>query len=330
MKRFRIFATAVLFSVCAVMSAQNEEKPEYEYTFNPHLFIQGNVGLQYTLGEVSFFDLTSFNAQLGVGYEFTPSIAARFSVNGWQSRGGMTGDFLLDGKERYWDWKYINPSVDVLVDLTNLIGGFNPERKISAGVLAGIGANFVFSNENAEKVKADLVNNYQTQYNVDICADVMEFIHLPGHEDHTTIDERRSLFWPFRLGAFMDYHINDNWSANLELQANTLSDQYNSKKTWNTDWYFNALIGVKYCFGPTYDKKAKEKMVPVSEAADYAECEPVETVVEKVVEKPQRSYPSHSRSTCPYHPRSGGRNSTRALRRYTVPSSQTAQNMPDN
>ena len=229
------------------------------------------MGGQYTLGEIPFFDLTYFNAQLGFGYEFTPSVALRLSVNGWKSFGGIDENFTPDGNRYSWSWNYVSPSLDAMFDLTNMIGGFNPERKFSAGLLAGIGANIVFSNKEAEDAKQDLINAYNTT--VDISGDVMEYV-----------ENRRTLYWPFRFGGFVDYHINDNWAVGLELQANTLSDQYNSKKTWNTDWYFNGLVGLKYCFGPTHSKTPKEKMVPASEIPECPEVEP--QVVKEVVEKP--------------------------------------------
>lgn len=271
MKRFRILTTALLLSVCAVLPAQENEEQEYDYTFNPHFFIQGNIGGQYTLGEIPFFDLTYFNAQLGFGYEFTPSVALRLSVNGWKSFGGIDENFTPDGNRYSWSWNYVSPSLDLMFDLTNMIGGFNPERKLSAGLLAGIGANFVFSNKEAEDAKQDLIAAYNTT--VDISGDVMEYV-----------ENRRTLYWPFRFGGFVDYHINDNWAVGLEMQANTLSDQYNSKKTWNTDWYFNGLIGVKYCFGPTHSKTPKEKMIPASQAPECPEVEP--EVIKEIVEKP--------------------------------------------
>ena len=281
MKKLRIFASAILLMVCAVMPAvaqEAQEEQEYEYTFNPHWFLQGQVGAQHTLGEISFIDLTAPNIQLGGGYEFSPSLAARLSVNFWKSRAGISKEFAPDHEDYKWDWNYVAPSLDLMVDLTNLIGGFNPERKVGAGLFAGIGANYTFSNSKAENAKARLVENYKTVYdsNVDVSDEVMEYV-----------EDRRSLFWPFRFGGFFDWHLNDNWAINLELQANTLSDQYNSKKTWNTDWYFNGLVGVKYCFGSTYDKQPKEKMIPESEAANYAPaCDPIEKTDTVVVKEP--------------------------------------------
>jgi outer membrane protein OmpA-like peptidoglycan-associated protein len=295
MKKLRIFASAILVMVCAVMPAQAQNKggdeTEYEYTFNPHLFIQAQGGIQYTLGETAFSKLLSPNVQIGVGYEFTPSIAARLSLNAWQSKGGFDKDWVFYNLDNYeWKFTYLAPSIDAMLDLTNLIGGFNPERKIGVGILAGIGMNVVLNNDEAGDVKKDYTEKatgdayndpaLSQQTKDDIAARILPYY------------DKKSLYFPIRFGANVDWHINDNWSLGLELNANSIGDEYNSKQDHNhsignSDWYFNTLLGVKYCFGSTYDKKAKEKMIPVSNAADYApECDPVEKVVEKIVETP--------------------------------------------
>lgn len=69
-------------------------------------------------------------------------------------------------------------------------------------------------------------------------------------------------------------------AINIEGNANILSDKFNSKKAGNSDWQFNALVGLNIKFGKGY-KETK----PV-----YYEPEPV--VVEQpkpapVIEQPQ-------------------------------------------
>ena len=278
MKSYKLFATAVLMSFCAVLPAQAQktagQDQQYEYVFNPHWFIQGQFGGQYTLGELKFSDLTSLNAQVGAGYEFNPWLAARLSFNFWQGKEG----FKKDKDNTYkWDWKYVAPTIDAMFDLSNAIGGFNPERKISLGAIVGLGMNVVFSKDDADKTIDEIVAGYPAGI-------------APGFYKNAT-----GPFAVGRLGAYIDWHITDNLALGLELQSNTtlFNDKYNSKAAndGNWDWYFNGLVGLKYCFGgdggKTYEKRAKEKLVPVSEAANYApDCDPVEKVVEKVVEKP--------------------------------------------
>jgi flagellar motor protein MotB len=61
-------------------------------------------------------------------------------------------------------------------------------------------------------------------------------------------------------------------SVGLEAQANILSDHYNSKKAPNSDFYFNALAGVKIALGDTHRSKV---------------VEPCNQIVEKIVEVPK-------------------------------------------
>jgi len=274
MKSYKIFATTVLMSLCAVLpiQAQKSAGPQYDYDFNPHWFIQGQIGGQYTLGELKFADLLSPNAQIAVGYEFNPWLAARLSFDLWQSKAG----YKRDSNNTYkWKWNYVAPSVDAMFDFTTLIGGYNPERKISAGAIAGLGMNVVFGKDEAKDARNAIIASYPAGTNQDLI--------VPYYDE-------KGPFFAFRLGAYCDWNITDNLALGLELQSNVTSDKYNSKKASperNADWYFNALVGVKYCFGQTYDKKVKEQMIPVSEANNYAKCpDPVEKIVEKVVEKP--------------------------------------------
>ena len=73
--------------------------------FNPHWYLQGQVGGQYTLGEIPFGELLSPNAQLGIGYNFSPVFGVRMGINAWQSKGGWR-------EPNYkWAWNYVNPNV---------------------------------------------------------------------------------------------------------------------------------------------------------------------------------------------------------------------------
>ena len=70
MKIKKTILSCLLMLGCVSASAQ-QPGAEPEYVFNPHWYVQVQpLGAQYTLGEVSFGDLLSYNAQLGVGYQF--------------------------------------------------------------------------------------------------------------------------------------------------------------------------------------------------------------------------------------------------------------------
>ena len=84
----KIIMSAVLLAGCYTASAQQEAATQE--VFNPHWFVQAQMGGQYTLGEVCFGDLLSGNAQIAGGYKFTPVWALRLAVGGWQSKAVLT------------------------------------------------------------------------------------------------------------------------------------------------------------------------------------------------------------------------------------------------
>ncbi|MBO7112763.1 MAG: OmpA family protein [Bacteroidaceae bacterium] len=275
MKKLKIFATALLLSVCAVMPVQAQDnsgngEPEYDYTFNRHWFIQAQGGVQYTLGEIPFAELLSPNVQIGLGYEFNPWLAARLSVDFWQSKAGVKRDADRTFK---WSWNYVAPSIDAMFDITNLIKGFNPERKFGFGLFAGVGLNF-YGKGDVESKREELLATYPAAWDM---------------QTPIKYYDQKGLPFVGRLGTFADWHITDKWALGLEVQANFLTDKYNSVKANdnNVDWYFNGLLGIKYCFGKTHDKTPKVMLIPVTEAGDYAPaCDPVEKIVEKTVQVP--------------------------------------------
>ncbi|WP_289862137.1 OmpA family protein [uncultured Duncaniella sp.] len=265
MKINKLFLTAS-FALCAAFMANAQEaQEETEYVFQPHWYVQGQVGMQETLGETSFGKLASFNAQVGVGYRFNPVLGARLIFNGWTSKGSIE----VDGKRSDWKWNYVAPTVNATVDLVNLIGGFNPERPVNAGIFAGIGANIAARNGEANDVNNALKASVYKDLDAAARPDVLRNIW--------TGTKARFVG---QFGVYADYNLTSNLKLGLELQANVLPDGYNSKKAGNTDWYFNGLVGVKYAFGTTFTKQKRKKC-----CAATAEPKIIEKIVEVPVEK---------------------------------------------
>ncbi|MDE5585785.1 MAG: OmpA family protein [Muribaculaceae bacterium] len=236
-----------------------------EYSYVPNWYIQGQFGGQETLGESSFGHLFNPNAQIAVGYNFNPYIGARLAINAWQSKGafsmnkwGMNEqnqvvDNSISGR---WKWNYVAPTVDAVVNLTNLIGGYNPYRVVDVDLIAGIGANIAFNNKQA--------NNFNKQ------------LPAPGLE--LLWDGTKARFVG-QFGLDVNFNVSEHVALGIECMANVLPDGYNSKKAHNADWYFNGLVGVKYTFGPKYTKTTRTIEVPVQQP------QIIERIIEKVVEQ---------------------------------------------
>lgn len=253
--------------VVGANSANAQQKTEY--VFQPHWYVSAQGGAQYTLGEVSFGDLISPNVQASVGYNFNPIVGLRLGVNAWQSKAGLKGTYSLEEIpfEYNWKQKYVAPNLDVVVNLSNLIAGFNPERLVSVGIFAGIGANIGFDN-GAGAVSAEISSLYPKWVG-------------PNGQNIAHVWNGTKCRVQGRAGANVDFRLSGRVSLGVEVNANILSDHYNSKHAPNADWYFNALAGVKVNLGKTYTKKVVE-VVPETKTVERV----VEKVVEKIVEKP--------------------------------------------
>ena len=240
--------------------AQEEPKGTTEYVFEPHWYFQLQGGAQYTTGEADFGDMISPTIQGAIGYQFSQNVGARLAINAWQSKTGWRDDAGFNPHN--FSFSYVAPAIDLTFDLSNIIAGFNPNRKLSFGAFLGIGLNYRMQCDDAKHAKS-----YMDTYSYKD-----EFGWTPMYDDDA------SLFFKGQAGLTADYHINDAISVGIEGNFNMLSDRYNFKKVGNPDSYFNLLAGIKYNFGPTYSTR----FIPAPEP----EIRYVDKIVEKIVEVP--------------------------------------------
>ncbi len=250
-----LLAGAMLFAGASAMAQETIT----EYSYVPNWYIQGQFGGQETLGESSFGHLFSPNAQIAGGYNFNPYIGARLALNAWQSRAAQNFQSETVGNQR-WKWNYVAPTVDAVVNLTNLIGGYDPYRLVDVDFIAGIGANIAFSNDEAQKANAALTG--------------------AGADGLGLLWDGTTARFLGQFGLDLNFNVSESVAVGLEFMANVLPDGYNSKQAGNADWYFNGLVGVKYSFGPKYIKTTRTVELPVQQP------QIIERIVEKVVEAP--------------------------------------------
>lgn len=270
------FKSLILTALMAVagLSANAQDTQEVTYEYLPHWYFQGNVGAQYTLGEAKFGKLISPNAQLGVGYNFNPVLGLRLTVNGWQSKGGWANSVQVDryGMTSPYKWNYVAPALDLTVNLSNLISGFNPKRIVDISLFLGPEANIAFKNDEANANYAALAAGYAGNPNV-----------FEMDPDYNWTGTKIRPFGHF--GLDVDFKVSDRVKINLEGAANVGSDKYNSKKAENADWYFNALLGVKVALGKTYNTIVPEPVpVPVVDPTPAPTPAP-KPIVKKIEEK---------------------------------------------
>ena len=281
MKGIKSLFVASLFLLgagAAMAQATYTDKDGAEYTFKKHLFLNLQGGAQYTLGEAKLKDQISPNVQLGLGYQFSPVFGVRLQANGWQSKGGWNGySTNLSVKPITKDYKfnYVAPGLDFMFNLSNLFGGWNPNRVFNVVAFIGGGANIAWGNDEVNAIASDIATQYGQVG--------LSRYHLDYLWDGTKIN-------PFgRGGIDLNFRLSDAVSLVVEGNANVLSDKYNSKKAGNADWYFNALAGLRINLGKSYTKKEKEEPVYIApEPVVEPTPEPAPVIEEKKVEPIRR------------------------------------------
>ena len=257
----KLFALTLALALMGAAPAQAQTRDSV--AFKPHWFVQPQVGVGYHVGEAKFSKLLSPAAQLSVGRQFSPVFGLRLGASGWQARNWQAHPVAE------YKWNYVQANLDATVSLTNLIWGWNADRKWNVYGLVGVGLNIAFKNDDANRLAA-------TNESAGIPA-----LQNGGFEK---LWDGTKLLPAGRLGAGIEYALSERVALGLEYNANVLPDKWNSKKgkNDNMDWQQNLLVGVKIALGKT------RKHITIKEPAPVVE-QPKPVVGEKkptaVVEK---------------------------------------------
>ncbi|MDC2436545.1 OmpA family protein [Bacteroides ovatus] len=228
--KYHILLVTILMCTSDVFAWQSDDikqqafsKDEGKTVFSPHWVLSAQGGGAYTLGETNFGDLVSPSLAIALGYKFTPLFGVRAEVSGWQAKGGWVNPDIT------YTYKYLQGSVDAMLDLGNLCCGFNPKRFFNAYLFLGAGLNGAFDNDEAVNLNA---SGYKLQ----------------------RLWTGKKLYIAGRIGLGTNLRLNDHVAINLEVNTNMLSDKFNSKKGDNADWQFNGLVGLSFTLGKSYRK----------------------------------------------------------------------------
>ena len=252
----------ILVLFCLALTGAKAQTTRDSVAFQPHWFVQPQVGVGYHVGEAKFSKLLSPAAQLSVGRQFSPAFGLRLGASGWQARNWQTHPVAE------YKWNYVQANLDATVSLTNLIWGWNADRKWNVYGLAGVGLNVAFKNDDANALKA-----------------INESTGIPAlaNGGFEKLWDGTKLLPAGRLGAGIEYALSERVALGLEYNANVLPDKWNSKKgkNDNLDWQQNLLVGVKIALGKTRKHITIEEPVPVVEPEPVVEEKKPEPIVEK-------------------------------------------------
>lgn len=177
MKKGLLFVLLAAASVS--LSAQEKEDTKKSYRvetnlFGANWFVSGGIGAQMYFGDndskASFGKRLAPALDISVGKWFTPGIGLRVSYNGLQAKGATpdAGDVYVKGgtySNGYYKqkWNLANFHGDVMLNLSNMLCGYNEERIYSFIPYAGAGFVHSWSDpkENNLGLNLGLINRFR-------------------------------------------------------------------------------------------------------------------------------------------------------------------------
>lgn len=239
-------------------SAQAQEAPD-NYVSYPYLFINLQGGTQMTTTKsYNMWKLFTPTASASVGVHFTPVIAARLHANGIWNKSGVSFDDYRNVDATY-KYKYLTTDLDLMINLVNLFSK-NNYHPLNLYLIGGLGLNYAWDNEEVPELRRYVSSNYSSN----------RFSHN------------------FRIGGMLDVRVARNWSVNIELDANSLSDRFNSKIHGGDDWQLVAQLGVTYKFGlPHKVKEAPNSNIIVDPSTIGTGTETASAGTNVAIEKPE-------------------------------------------
>lgn len=198
-------------------------------SFKSNWFIQAGAGPQVFFGDHDrqrkFGERISPALDIAVGKWFTPVIGVRVMYSGLYFKGATQNGAFQSGGEisgKPWHGYWLNESkvnfmnlhADVMLDLVNWIGGYNPNRVYGLALYAGAGFGYTWD-------RASAADNHHKQ-------------GITGN-----------------IGLFNMFHISKAFDINLDIRGMAIHDGFDGA-TGNRP--FDALVsvtaGLSYRFGP--------------------------------------------------------------------------------
>lgn len=192
----KLMISAAFFLAASSLSAQSgdptttfeENSDKYKVETNrfwSNWFITAGGGAQMYFGDhdkqMSIGKRLSPSLDLGVGKWFTPGIGLRVMYSGLSIKGATQNGAHSTGKVydsskwlSYSKFDYANLHADVLLNLSNLFCGYNPDRVYSATPYFGLGWMFTWDSPRQQEVSANLglLNTFRLSSALDLNLDL--------------------------------------------------------------------------------------------------------------------------------------------------------------
>ncbi len=229
MNKSKIILLCALLFGTMFLSAQSTK--ETNNAFKKHFYLSGDLGLDLLDGDNTERKL-AFDGNFGIGYQFDKHVGLKANA----SFGNLNGSFK--GLEQYKDvsiekLNYIEFSLNLTFDLTNIILGYNPERKF--GVVPHIGLG-------------------QVQYRTSLLNSDGSSFYKIGYRETSSDDNSdasingRRVVGTVPMGLELNYAITPRWNVYFDYTANYTDSDFIEGVGLNDnhDWFHAFNLGASY------------------------------------------------------------------------------------
>ena len=240
----KLVILSLLVAAATTATAQTKEK-FYSEKAKDNVFISVGVGAQASMNpDNSFGDAITPHVSLSVGKWINPVWGFRGQVAAWSQKLNLarnTGTYTVSnnsynltptGKDDYGTFNYINTHLDGLLNLSNLICGYNPDRVFNLSVFAGPGLTFA-----RDRSEENIVLGYDNDKQIGTYTRSVKSGDLKAMINGS-------------VGLLANFQINNYLSVDLEARGE-VSPSIFGKNSCNsyTDGAISLTAGVTYTFG---------------------------------------------------------------------------------
>ena len=254
MKNKFIALSLLLAGACTSINAQEAEN-YYTKKWTDNIFVGAGVGVMSPLNDGLN---PTFNFNISLGKYITPTWGVRGQFSGlWQKIGQQEEtNFAGDTKT------FAELNFDAMLNVTNLIGGYNPERVVDFYLFAGPTMNF------AKAVDTNLT------------------ISQDGNETRSYNEHGMKTRLGATAGLGLGFNVNEKWAINLEgrfgVTPSIFGDASDYRKAEGTA---RLTVGATYTFGgKKFVKGGEAKIVEKVVEKEVIKEVPVEVVKEVIKE----------------------------------------------
>ena len=264
--KIKFLALAALMAGSTLANAQETEN-YYTKKATDNIFVGFGVGAMSVFNDG--LNSPTFNFNVQVGKYITPTWGVRAEISGlWQSLENQNNIWAVTGSQKYSDYckMFGELNLDAMLNVTNWLGGYNPDRAIDFYLFAGPTMNI--SSKGSEFTGQTSGAN--------------ELLLKPADGAKVRIGAT--------AGLGLAYNVSDKWAINLEgrfgVTPSIFGDASACRKAEATG---RLTLGAAYTFGGKKFAKVADKVVEKIVEKEVIKEVPVEVIKEVIKEIPGKA-----------------------------------------